>query len=380
MKKSRLLFVVLLAVAVLSNSCLAQSSRRDAKIQPEKVMDVIGVKKGMVIGEAGAGRGYLTFKLSPRIGESGRIYANDIDKNALKAIRDRCAQEGIHNITTVLGGVADPLFHVNDLDMVIMLHAFHDFEKKVEWLKNVRRYMKPMAPLVIIDAHDNHTGLDKAKVTGMGDEAGLELVQYETFLEDDFIYVFKMGERKSSFVEPGEQRRNNWHPPEKIMDTIGLKPGMVIGDIGAGRGRFTVWFADRVGGAGKVYANDIDNRALKYLKDRCQKLHFHNVETVLGKVADPCFPEGVLDIAFMVGTYHHLEKPVELMHSVIPALKPDGILVVVEYDPEKTGDTTGRSSTSKNKMMEQVDQAGFELVRIETFLERDNMYICRPKD
>lgn len=370
----------LLAVIILSNLCLAQSCYRDTKIQPERVMDVIGLKPGMLIGEAGAGHGYLTFKLISRIGESGKIYANDIDKGVLRSIRNRCEREGIHNIATVLGEVADPRFPVNDLDMVIMLHAFHDFEKKVEWLKNAKRYMKPMASLVIIDSHDHHTGLEKSKVSRMGEEAGLELVQYETFLSDDFIYVFKMSERKSSFVEPGEQRRNNWHPPEKIMDTIGLKPGMVIGDIGAGQGRFTVWFADRVGEAGKVYANDIDNRALEYLKDRCRRLHFQNVETVLGKVVDPRFPEGVLDIAFMIGTYHHLNKPVELMNNVIPALKPDGILVVVEYDPEKSGDTTGRSATPKEKMIEQVSKAGFELIRIETFLERDNMYICRPKD
>ena len=280
MKKSQKWVFHLFAVIILSNFCLAQSSRRDAKVQPERVMDAIGLKPGMVIGEAGAGRGYLTFKLIGRIGESGKIYANDIDKGVLKSIRNRCERERIHNITTVLGEVADPRFPVNDLDMIIMLHAFHDFEKKVEWLKNAKKYMKPRATLVIIDSHDPHTGLDKSKVSAMGEEAGLELVQYETFLQDDFIYVFKIGERKSSFVEPGEQRRNDWHPPERIMDTLGLKPGMVI----------------------------------------------------------------------------------------------------VEYDPAKTGDRTGHSSTPKETFIQQANAAGYEVYRIETFLEWDNMYFCRRKD
>ncbi|MCP4723971.1 MAG: class I SAM-dependent methyltransferase [bacterium] len=184
---------------------------------------------------------------------------------------------------------------------------------------------------------------------------------------------------RSRLEEPGERRRNGWHPPVKIMDTMGLESSMSIGDLGAGRGRFTVWFADRVGESGRVYANDIDKNALDYNINRCRKLGFDNVSTILGEVDDPCFPKGSLDIVFVVGTYHHLEKPVELMRNVIPALKEGGKLVIIEYDPEKTGDTSGRSSTTRDKIILQIEQAGFEVIKIETFLERDNMYIGIPR-
>lgn len=53
------------------------SEERDKRLPPEKVMDVIGVEPGMVIGEAGAGNGYFTFKLRSRIGKDGAVYAND---------------------------------------------------------------------------------------------------------------------------------------------------------------------------------------------------------------------------------------------------------------------------------------------------------------
>ncbi|MCK4646637.1 MAG: class I SAM-dependent methyltransferase [Candidatus Aminicenantes bacterium] len=193
MKKLRFITLLLLSVLVLfSGFILAQSNRRDARVQPEKVMDVIGVKPGMVIGEAGAGRGYLTFNLSRRVGETGMIYANDINRGVLRSINNRCKRENINNIKTVLGKVEDPLFPVNELDMVVMLRAFHDFEKKVEWLKNAKKYMKPDATLVIIDGHDYHTQLNKEKVEKMGEEAGYQLVQYETFLTEDFIYVFRV--------------------------------------------------------------------------------------------------------------------------------------------------------------------------------------------
>ena len=182
---------------------------------------------------------------------------------------------------------------------------------------------------------------------------------------------------KKNLAEPGEKRLNELQPPEKIMDCIGLKRGMVIGDIGAGRGRFAVWFADRVGATGKVYANDIDINALIHLAGRCKQHGFYNVIMRRGKVVDPNIPDGVLDIAFMINVYHHLEKPVELTKNLIPTLKPEGMLVIVEHDPGKTGRTS--HTTPKEVLIEQVDQAGFELVKIETFLPEDNIYFFHPK-
>ena len=156
-----------------------------------------------------------------------------------------------------------------------------------------------------------------------------------------------------------------------------IKPGMVIGDIGAGWGRLAVWFADRVGETGKVYANDIDTGALMRLAKRCKDHGFKNVIVCHGKVVDPNIPPGVLDIAFMINVYHHLEKPVELVRNLAPTLKPEGVLVIVEHCPEKSGYRS--ESTSQEKLVEQAGQAGFELIKIETFLERDNIYFFRPK-
>jgi predicted methyltransferase len=183
-----------------------------------------------------------------------------------------------------------------------------------------------------------------------------------------FIAANSVGwaQQKKDYTEPNEVRLNRGQPPEKIMDAIGLKPGMVIGDIGAGWGRFAVWFADRVGETGKVYANDIDSGAL-----------FKNVIVCQGKVVEPNIPPGVLDIAFMINVYHHLEKPVELVRNLAPTLKPEGVLVIVEHRPEKTGSSS--HSTSQEKLVEQTGQAGFELIKIETFLASDNIYFLRLK-
>ena len=184
-------------------------------------------------------------------------------------------------------------------------------------------------------------------------------------------------QQKKDFTQENEVRLNRGQPPEKIMDAIGLKPGMVIGDIGAGWGRFAVWFADRVGETGKVYANDIDTGALRRLAKRCKDHGFKNVIVCHGKVVDPNIPPGVLDIAFMINVYHHLEKPVELVRNLAPTLKPEGVLVIVEHRTEKSGSSS--HSTSQEKLVEQAGQSGFELIKIETFLASDNIYFFRPK-
>lgn len=185
--------------------------------------------------------------------------------------------------------------------------------------------------------------------------------------------------QQSSFqIEDWERALNERQPPIEIMDAIGLHRGMIVGEVGAGTGRMTMWLADRVGESGKVYANDIDRSALDYLKRRYKKAGFNNVEIVVGKMENPGFSEGSLDIAFMINVFHHLPDPVPLLRNLLPSLKPDGILAIVECDPEKVvwGDEHGCSS--KQDMTEKLEKAGFQLVRIETFLEEDSLYIARP--
>ena len=68
-----------------------------------------------------------------------------------------------------------------------------------------------------------------------------------------------------------EKALNERQPPDKVMDALGIEPGMMVGEVGAGGGRYAVLMAERVGPSGKVYANDISLNAVGYLKNRCKK-------------------------------------------------------------------------------------------------------------
>ncbi len=189
--------------------------------------------------------------------------------------------------------------------------------------------------------------------------------------------IYPMQERTFQ-VEDWEKALNRRQPPIKIMDAIGIRPDMIIGEVGAGTGRMTMWLADRVGEFGRVYANDIDRSALEYLKRRCKREGFKNVEIVVGKMEDPKLPIDAMDIVFMINVYHHLSIPVPLIQKILPSLKSDGILAIVECDPDKVewGDEHGCSG--KDKMISDLKMAGFEVIRVETFLDEDSLYIAKP--
>jgi len=168
-----------------------------------------------------------------------------------------------------------------------------------------------------------------------------------------------------------EARLNRLQPPEQVMDAIGVKPGMVVAEIGAGQGRYVVQLAVRVGKTGKVYAEDIDAGSLKHLEKRCKSWELENVEIILGDLTDPKLPENKLDIIFIISAYHHFQDPVKLLHNARSSLKPDGILAIGEW----------LKATSSEQVKAQVIAAGYELVRVETFLEKNDLYIYifKPK-
>ena len=192
----------LLAIAACLIAAVTLSSDRDADREtwqpPGQIMDAVGVRAGMRIGEAGAGEGYLTFHLARRVGDRGVIYANEISEGDLETIRDRARREGVDNIVTVLGDIEDPLFPERDLDMVIMVYVLHHLDRPIEFLQNLEGYLKPDAPVVIIEKnHNTERSHPPQFMTGRQvleaiEESGYELEKTETFLPRDTIYIYRV--------------------------------------------------------------------------------------------------------------------------------------------------------------------------------------------
>jgi len=136
----------------------AEERKRDAEFDEGRVLDIVGVKAGMTLGEVGAGNGYFTLKLAGRVGPSGRIYANDILGSALAELQDRAYRQNLFNIMTILGTETDPRLPPGKLDMVFLVRAFHDLSEPVVMLDRIAASLKPGGKIVIVEieyeAHD----------------------------------------------------------------------------------------------------------------------------------------------------------------------------------------------------------------------------------
>ena len=175
-----------------------------------------------------------------------------------------------------------------------------------------------------------------------------------------------------------EERYESFQPSKVIMDSIGVRDGMVIGEVGAGNGRFAVRLAGRVGDTGKIYANDIDGKALDFMRKRIKKEDLSNMVVVEGKMSDPLFPKAELDMVCIINTYDEFSRPVEILKNIVPSLKSDGRLVILVLDPEKIKDHHGHA-VAKEVVISQAKRAGYELEKLKTFLSRDNIYIFQVK-
>ncbi|HKY06012.1 MAG TPA: methyltransferase domain-containing protein [Blastocatellia bacterium] len=125
------------------------------------------------------------------------------------------------------------------------------------------------------------------------------------------------------------RKRDEWQRPNEVMDTLDVRAGHRVADIGCGFGYFTFRLAARVGAEGKVYAVDIDREAIAKVRERKQREKLEQVEPVLGESADPHLPDD-LDTVLIVDTYHEFREYDRMMQAVFRALKPGGRLAIID--------------------------------------------------
>lgn len=131
--------------------------------------------------------------------------------------------------------------------------------------------------------------------------------------------------------------RDQWQRPNAIMDRLGIRDGAVVADVGAGEGYLTRHLAARVGARGKVYAVDLDEKALGSLLVSARAQGLSQVETVRGMADDPRLPASTVEAALIVDAYHEFTAPDAMLRRIHAALRPGGRLGIVE-----ASDTLGR--------------------------------------
>jgi predicted methyltransferase len=122
--------------------------------------------------------------------------------------------------------------------------------------------------------------------------------------------------------------------PAKLIEALGLRPGMVVADIGAGVGYHTWLIAPRVLPGGRVLATDVQPEMLDMLRESVRQRGFDNVTAVPSTHEASGLPAGSVDLALMVDVYHEFGEPERYLADVRRALRPGGRLALVEFRAE----------------------------------------------
>jgi precorrin-6B methylase 2 len=155
---------------------------------------------------------------------------------------------------------------------------------------------------------------------------------------------------------------------ERVMDELGMQPGVHVADIGAGSGWFTVRAARRVGKGGSVYAVEINPRYVRHIKKRAQKEKLPNIRAILGKADDPLLPPRSVDAVLLLKTYHEVAKPVALLRKLRDAMRPGARLGIID----KNGIGTDHGLNA-DVVIKEAAQAGFTVVAQHDFVKSEGV-------
>jgi predicted methyltransferase len=120
--------------------------------KPEQIMDALGVAEGSTVADIGAGAGWFTIQLARRVGPNGTVYAQDVQRQMLEAIRRRVAREGLQNVETRLGTGITPNLPQRALDAVLVVDVYSEVDDdRVTFLRNLAAALKPGGRLGIVN-------------------------------------------------------------------------------------------------------------------------------------------------------------------------------------------------------------------------------------
>ncbi len=128
--------------------------------------------------------------------------------------------------------------------------------------------------------------------------------------------------------------RESEERPKLALQLLGIQPGMVVADVGAGSGYYTAMLARQVGPSGKVFASDIQPGMIERLNARLRREKIRNVETFLATETAARLPPSSCDLILLVDVYHEFSQPQAMLRNLRAALKPGGRLVLLEFREE----------------------------------------------
>ena len=175
-----------------------ESSWRDAWQEPDKVMKALQLSPMDVVADIGAGGGYFTERFSKTVGPFGLVYATDVQDVMLENLKKRASVNGLHNVKVVRGAFDDPMLPENSCDLVFFSSVYKEIDNRVDYMRKVRRVLKPGGRVAIIEYRPEATvvgpplkmRLSSEQVKGELAASGFTLGEEYDFLPREYFLIF----------------------------------------------------------------------------------------------------------------------------------------------------------------------------------------------
>jgi len=175
-----------------------EREERATNERPDLVVDSMNVAPTDVVADLGAGTGYFTFRIAPRVPQ-GRVFAVDIQPEMLDIMRERARERGIDNVTLVRGTVQDPKLPADSIDVALMVDAYHEFSHPREMMQALVEALVPGGRVVLIEYRKEDPSIpikplhkmSEAQVRKEMEAVGLEWVATNDMLPRQHFLVFR---------------------------------------------------------------------------------------------------------------------------------------------------------------------------------------------
>jgi ubiquinone/menaquinone biosynthesis C-methylase UbiE len=166
-----------------------ERAEREDEEAPSKALDALELKPGMVVADIGAGSGYYSSRIARRVGPAGRVYATDIQPGMIEILERRIKNEGLTNVTAVLGGMDDPRLPAGEIDLAIMVDVYHELQQPQLFLQRLKPAFKPNGRLVLLEFRKEDPKVPILEVHKMSVAEVKQELEAEGFVLDRVIDV-----------------------------------------------------------------------------------------------------------------------------------------------------------------------------------------------
>ena len=177
---------------------MLENPQRDSEQKPDEVIAALDLKPGETVADIGAGSGYFAFRFARKLGDSGRVYAVDVNADMILHMNRTIRDKRVRNVTTILSAPDDPLLLDASINRFFICNTWHHLQNRTRYMALMKKMLKPGGQIIIIDYKKRQLPvgpppemkMTRREVIAELEAGGFKLVKDHKCLENQYFLIF----------------------------------------------------------------------------------------------------------------------------------------------------------------------------------------------